>query len=207
MVDVGDDGDVPQVGADGVRGGGAGGHGGAGVLVHRAAECRTGAKDARPTPLRFRSGCPALRRCDHPGLRGLGASSRRPSKSSITRSATSSITGSWVATTAVTPSARTTVRMQQHDPPARLGVELARGLVREEELGPVGERPGDGDPLLLAARQLVRPVAGPRVEPDELQQLRDPARRAPAAPPRRAGAAPRRSRRRSGSGSARTSGR
>ena len=96
---------------------------------------------------------------------------------------------------------------EQHDPLAGLRVELAGRLVREQEPRPVGQRPRDRDPLLLAARQLVRPVARPLGEPDELQQLGDPARRARAGPRRRAGAAPRRSRRRTGSGSARTSGR
>ena len=91
----------------------------------------------------------------------------------MTRSATSSITGSWVATIAVTPSARTTVRMSSMIRWPGLGVELAGGLVGEQEPRPVGERPRDRDPLLLAARQLVRPVARPLGE----------ARRAPAAPP------------------------
>ena len=43
--------------------------------------------------------------------RQAGGTARRPSRSSIVRSATSSISGSWVATIAVTPSARTTERM------------------------------------------------------------------------------------------------
>ena len=41
---------------------------------------------------------------------------------------------------------------------ARAGVEVAGGLVGEDDLGPAGERPGDGDALLLATRELGRPV-------------------------------------------------
>ena len=50
---------------------------------------------------------------------------------------------------------------QEHDRVARLRVELPGRLVGQEQLGMVGERPGDGDPLLLAARQLVRAVTHP----------------------------------------------
>jgi hypothetical protein len=52
VVDVGDDRDVAKVASDGRAGGGlgrAGGHGWAGILVRRAAECRTGPADARPS--------------------------------------------------------------------------------------------------------------------------------------------------------------
>ena len=37
---------------------------------------------------------------------------------------------------------------------AAAGVEVAGGLVGEDHVGPAGQRPGHGDPLLLAARQL-----------------------------------------------------
>src|SRR6185369_16640501 len=40
------------------------------------------------------------------------------------------------------------------------GVEIPRRLVREDERRGIDECPGDRHPLLLAARQLVRPVAG-----------------------------------------------
>src|SRR5215218_5396097 len=64
---------------------------------------------------------------------------------------------------------------EEHDPLPCLGVELAGRLVGEEQPRPVGERAGDHDPLLLAARQLVGPMARPFGEPDEVEQLRDPA--------------------------------
>ena len=44
---------------------------------------------------------------------------------------------------------------------ARHIVQGARGLVAEEELGVLGQGPGNGHPLLLAARELGREVAQP----------------------------------------------
>ena len=48
------------------------------------------------------------------------------------------------------------------DDALRLGVEGGRGLVQEEDGGVPDERPRDGDPLLLAPRQLraLRPDLG-----------------------------------------------
>jgi hypothetical protein len=51
------------------------------------------------------------------------------------------------------------------------GVELARRLVGEEHLRPVGERRAKCDALLLAAGQLCRPALALRGETDALQQL------------------------------------
>ena len=170
VVDVGDDGDVAEVLADG-RGGG-GGHGGAGRVTHGPLECRTCRRFGRTTRPAGAGSIGQPRGTAPAGWRWVG-SMRFPSSSSITRSATSSITGSWVATTAVTPSARTTVRISSMIRRPGLGVQLARGLVREQQPRPVGEGAGDRDPLLLAARQLVRAVLRPRLEPDELEQLGD----------------------------------
>src|SRR6187431_2591413 len=58
-----------------------------------------------------------------------------------------------------------------HDRPRVRGVELARGLVGDQELGPIGERAHDRHSLLLTARELVGPVAGAASEPDELEEL------------------------------------
>ena len=49
---------------------------------------------------------------------------------------------------------------------AAAGVEVAGRLVGEDDLGPAGQRPGHGDPLLLAARQLGRAVLQPVAEAD-----------------------------------------
>src|SRR5258708_5336927 len=54
------------------------------------------------------------------------------------------------------------------------GVEVPGGLVGQQHRGPVGQRPGDGHPLLLPARQLGRQVAGPVGQSDHLEQLADP---------------------------------
>ena len=63
---------------------------------------------------------------------------------------------------------------QRHDFEARRGVERARRLVGEDELGVVDQRAGDGHALLLPARQL----------------RRDCGARVPRAPPARASRAP-----------------
>ena len=52
-----------------------------------------------------------------------------------------------------------------HDRPRVRGVELARRLIRYQELRAVGKRPHDGDALLLATRELVGPVTRPAREP------------------------------------------
>ena len=52
-----------------------------------------------------------------------------------------------------------------------LRVELGGGLVREQKLRPAAHRCGDGDPLLLAARELVRMRLSAVGEADDLQQL------------------------------------
>ena len=54
---------------------------------------------------------------------------------------------------------------QEHDPVAGLGVELACRLVGQHESRTIREGAGDGDSLLLAARQLVRSMAGPLARP------------------------------------------
>ncbi len=62
-------------------------------------------------------------------------------------------------------------QQRQHGAPA-LGVEIARRLVGEHELGIVDERPCDREPLLLAARELVREMVGDGREPQLVDQLR-----------------------------------
>src|SRR5439155_1214827 len=49
-------------------------------------------------------------------------------------------------------------------------VEVGGGLVGEDYLGLGDQRPGDGDALPLAARELVGPVLGVGVETDLLEQ-------------------------------------
>ena len=93
------------------------------------------------------------------------------------------------------------VEQHREDPVRRLGVEVAGGLVGEEERRPVDQRAGDGDALLLAAGELGRAVVEAVAEADAGQELacalggggarraggalrqrrRSPARRIPAA--------------------------
>src|SRR3954454_9270563 len=61
---------------------------------------------------------------------------------------------------------------QAHDADARGGVEVAGRLVGQQDRGPVDERPGDGDALLLAAGQLVREAALLTGEADQVEHLR-----------------------------------
>ena len=55
-------------------------------------------------------------------------------------------------------------------------VDRGEGLVHQQQLGIGGERAGDADPLLLAARQLMRVFAAidHRVEAEQFEQLADP---------------------------------
>ena len=58
---------------------------------------------------------------------------------------------------------------------AGAGVEVAGGLVGEDDLRPAGECPGDGDALLLTAGELRRAVAASRFrETDGLDDVVDP---------------------------------
>ena len=62
-----------------------------------------------------------------------------------------------------------------------LRVEMRRRLVQHHDVGRLQEQPGDGDPLLLAARQPVAPIADHRIQAgrkrvDERHDLRRPQR-------------------------------
>ena len=62
-------------------------------------------------------------------------------------------------------------RLQQvEDLVARLAVEVARGLVAEQQRRVGDDRARDADPLLLAARELARTMPGPVGEPDQLER-------------------------------------
>jgi hypothetical protein len=62
------------------------------------------------------------------------------------------------------------------DQPGVLAVELARGLVGEEEAGAVGDRGAHGHALLLAARELGGARAGALAQPDALEHRVRPPR-------------------------------
>ena len=78
-----------------------------------------------------------------------------------------------MATTAVTPSVRTTRAEEPHDRVAGVRVELAGRLIGQEQLRPVGQCPRDGNSLLLAAGELVRPMRGARTQAHQVEELGD----------------------------------
>jgi hypothetical protein len=65
------------------------------------------------------------------------------------------------------------VEEEPHDRGARLLIQLAGRLVRQQQARPVRERAGDRDALLLAARHLGGALAGVRGEAHQIQQLGD----------------------------------
>ena len=88
--------------------------------------------------------------------RGLSSRTISPSLSSTTRLRIwSTMSSSWVAMTMVVPVAVDPVE-QPHDVEADRGVEVAGGLVAEQDRRLVDERAGDRHALLLTAGQLVR---------------------------------------------------
>ena len=116
-----------------------------------------------------------------PGRRGAGWSARPRSAMSC----------SWVISTIVRPSAcRSSSRPRTSAVERR--VEVAGRLVGQDHRRLGDERPGDGDALLLAARQLAGPVVGPVGEPDLLERLQARARGARRRRRRRRRAAARR---------------
>ena len=73
------------------------------------------------------------------------------------RGARAAMAGSWVTTTTVVPS-RVDAVEQRRDLLARRLVQLAGGLVGQQQARPVGQRARDRHALHLAARELRRPV-------------------------------------------------
>ena len=71
------------------------------------------------------------------------------------------------------------LREDVHDLRARLGVQVSGRLVRQDQGGIVQQRPGDGDPLLLAAGKLVGLVVRPALQPDRVQGAKGQLRPAP----------------------------
>ena len=81
---------------------------------------------------------------------------------------------SWVTNTKVTPVlALDALQLELHGL-AQLEVEGGERLVEEQGGGPVDQRPGQRDPLLLAAGELGRPAAGEAVHAHDLEHLADP---------------------------------
>ncbi len=96
----------------------------------------------------------------------------RPSRSDSRVSAKAAISASCVTSTSVTARAAAHRQEQLEDVAPVGAVEVARRLVGEDERRIVGERPGDGDTLLLAARELRRIVMGALGQTHFLEQRR-----------------------------------
>ncbi len=89
--------------------------------------------------------------------RRRSSSTIEPSRMAMRRSAEAPMPWSWVTRIRVEPVAVQLVE-EVHHRARRLGVEVAGRLVGPHDRGPSGEGASDGDPLLLAAGQLGRPV-------------------------------------------------
>ena len=90
------------------------------------------------------------------------------------------MSGSCVTSTMVIPSSAELLE-QRHHLDAGPRVEVAGGLVGEDDCGSVDQRARDGHALLLAAGELVRVVVEPLAEAHPLQRLARAPARAPAA--------------------------
>jgi hypothetical protein len=76
----------------------------------------------------------------------------------------------WVAMRTASPSSSMSCRNSRCTSSAVFGIEVAGRLVGQQQHRLVGQRPGDGDALLLAARQLRRPMLEALAKPQPLQQ-------------------------------------
>ena len=105
----------------------------------------------------------------------------RPSLNTAIRSLiVSASSWSWVTKQKVMPTSRWICLSSICISLAQLEVEGAERLVEQQHLGPVDQRPGERDPLPLAAGELGRPAVAVPAEPDGLQGL--PARARDARP-------------------------
>ena len=76
----------------------------------------------------------------------------------------------WVAISAARPSDAGDGDQGVEHPAAGARVQIAGGLVGQQDARPVGQGAGDGDALLLAARQLRRAVRQPLAQAQQAQQ-------------------------------------
>ena len=76
--------------------------------------------------------------------------------------------------TIVWPRSSTALAHELEDLGAGLRVEVAGRLVGEDDLGLAHERARDGDALLLATRELGRPVGEPVAQADGVDDLVEP---------------------------------
>ena len=101
----------------------------------------------------------------------------RPARITAIRSATANASSwSWVTSSAVVPASRRMRAQVGGEPFAQAGVEGGERLVEQQQPGLDGQRPGQRDPLPLAAGEGGGQPVGVPLEPDEGEQLLDPAR-------------------------------
>ena len=98
----------------------------------------------------------------------------RPSNSRTIRSVCAAFCWSCVTITTVVLSSRFRVLRMRHDLVAHLRVEVAGRFVREQDARPADDRPGDGDALLLAARELRGKVVDACAQPDAVERFLGP---------------------------------
>ena len=112
---------------------------------------------------------------------GAAHCSSRPARITPTRSAIDSASSwSWVTKTVVTPSSSWMRRISSRSCSRTLASSADSGSSSSSTRGRDGERPGQRDPLLLAAGQLVRVLLDVLGEADQLEQLAGRARGADA---------------------------
>ena len=133
------------------------------VSAERSRWVRIASQPVRNVSRQFMRRPPARRR----------SASSWPSRIRMTRSARAATSASWVISTIVRP-ARGVRRQGEHVGGGR-GVEVAGGFVGQDQRRLGDQRPGDGDPLLLAAGQLAGPVLDPVGEADPVQGAPAPA--------------------------------
>ena len=133
------------------------------LAAEQALQCNEG---HRPTALRTSR----ISACDErPSSLTISPSARKS-----TRSAIVAAFGSCVTITVVCPYGVDGAADEAEDLGRGLGVEVARRLVGEEHRRARHERAGDGDALLLAARELGGPVRAAVLEAGRRQELLEP---------------------------------
>ena len=94
-----------------------------------------------------------------------------PPRSTATRSAMERASSwSWVTRTAVVPFSTQDPLDVGPDRRPHVGIEGGERLVQQEKSGHEGQRPGQGHPLLLAPRELVRVALGQAVQPGGIEE-------------------------------------
>ena len=139
------------------------------LAPEQARECD--AHHERMPPLSPVTRCGSSWRGSPPARSAPSSSAIRPSARKRMRSAIAAAAASWVTITVVWPYSSVAERSSARISCPVVRVEVAGGLVGEHDRRPGDERARDRDALLLAARELGRPVAAAVGEADALDQV------------------------------------